>query len=468
MKRALSRKNLWETLPRAMKASAGRVASLVPLPYLLGRPFRETLHFVQTSERWPVERLREYQVHQLRRICTLAWERTRFYRRWFDAADFTPQDLRQPEDIARLPLIDRDVLMEHLDEMCTVPSDSPGVDYTATGGTSGVPLHFYIGANRSAIEYAYLLASWQRCGYRLGTPMAVFRGRTVRQDHGGLYHEYDPVLRHHYYSNFHMTDENMRRYIEHVATIGPCFLHVYPSSVATLARFLQRSGLRAPANIRGIIAESEIVYPDQRIMVEEVFGCRLFSCYGQTEKLVLAAECEHSPNEHVWPTYGYCELLDDQGQPVRTPGQQGEIVGTSFINTVVPFIRYRTGDYAVYVAPGCEACGRNHPVIRKVRGHRIQEFLVTADGTQISWTAMNMHDDTFARVRQFQFYQDTPGQALLRLVPAEGFDEQDRQRILQNLNQKLDHGLQISIEIADSIPLTPRGKGIYVIQRIPA
>lgn len=468
MKRALSRKNLWEALPWAMKATAGRAAGMIPLPYLLGRSFRETLRFVQESQWWPVEWIRQYQVQHLRRICALAYENTAFYRRWFDEAGVKPEDIRQPEDMDRLPLIDRNTLREHLEEMCTVPPTSPGVDYISTGGTSGEPLHFYIGADRSATEYAYLLASWQRCGYRLGTAMAVFRGRVVKPDRNGLHHEYDPVLRHHYYSNFHMTDENMHRYMEHIRTIGPCYLHVYPSSVTTLARFLRRAEMAPPANIRGIIAESEIVYPEQRQMVEEVFGRRLFSCYGHTEKLVLAAECEYSQNEHIWPTYGYFELVNEEGEPVRTPGEAGEIVGTGFINTVTPFIRYRTGDYAIYVADSCDACGRCHPVIREVRGHRIQEFLVTADGTRISWTAMNMHDDTFAQVRQFQFYQDTPGRALLRIVPAAGFGDADRERILRSLNQKLDRRLQVSIDITDSIPLTARGKGIYVVQSIPA
>ena len=107
-----------------------------------------------------------------------------------------------------------------------------------------------------------------------------------------------------------MSDENMARYLEHIATIGPCFLHVYPSTVTALARFCVRSGTSAPNNIRGIIAESEIVYPQQRQMIQETFGCRVFSCYGQSEKVVLAVACEYSDNYHIWPTYGYFELLD--------------------------------------------------------------------------------------------------------------------------------------------------------------
>ena len=239
--------------------------------------------------------------------------------------------------------------------------------------------------------------------------MAVLRAGWCSPDRNGLYHEYDPILRHHYYSNSHMTDENMERYLEHMAR-SVRFLHVYPSSVARWRdSVLARDGVRRRISAASS-PESEIVYPEQRQMVEEVFGCRYFSCYGHTEKLVLAAECEQSTDYHVWPTYGYFELLDEAGRPVTTPGQRGEIVGTGFINTVMPFIRYRTGDWATYVGDRCEACGREHPIIRDIRGHRTQEMLLASRWPEISWTALNMHDDTFVHVRQFQFLQDTPGQ----------------------------------------------------------
>jgi phenylacetate-CoA ligase len=264
-----------------------------------------------------------------------------------------------------------------------------------------------------------------------------------------------------------MNDETMGRYLDHLEGIGPCFLHVYASSVTALARFIQRSGRPSPPNVRGLIAESEIVYPEQRELVEQVFGVRLFSCYGLTEKVVAAAECERSTRYHVWPTYGFFELLDDNGQAVTTPGQRGEIVGTGFINRVVPFIRYRTGDYATWVGEGCDECRRHHPLIEEIQGHRIQETLVARDGHRITWTALNVHDDTFDRVLRFQFSQDTPGRARLRVVPAPGFGPADRQRIERGLELKLDGQLELSFELADDIPLSRSGKVIYVDQRIP-
>lgn len=467
MKRAFSKKNLWEKLPRRVKSLAGGALSLVPQGMLFGRKYRETMAFLAEADHWPAERWRAWQIGRVREMCRLACEGTAFYRKLFAEAGITPDDIRTLDDLRRLPTIDKSVVREAGATMCARPPHARGVDMVSTSGTGGVPLHFYMPAERSGIEYAYLLSSWRRVGYLPTMPMAVLRGRVIEPDASGLRHQYDPLLRHHYYGNFHMTEDNMARYLAHMRTIGPCFLHGYPSALVALARFIRRSGMAPPANVVGIIAESEIVYPEQRELAEGVFNCRYFSCYGHSEKLVLASECEHATEYHVWPTYGLLELLDEQGRPVTTPGQRGEIVGTGFMNHVMPFIRYRTGDEAIYVGDRCEACGREQMILRDIRGHRTQEVLVAGDGSLISWTSLVMHDDTFESVRQFQFYQETPGQAVLRIVPTEGFNDAARRRIEENLGRKLGGQVRFWLETVDEIPLSKRGKAIYVDQRCP-
>jgi hypothetical protein len=42
----------------------------------------------------------------------------------------------------------------------------------------------------------------------------------------------------------------------------------------------------------GLLTGSENVYDDQRAVIERVFQRRLFSWYGHSEKLVMAAECD--------------------------------------------------------------------------------------------------------------------------------------------------------------------------------
>lgn len=465
MKIAFSRKNIWDKTPHSFKLMVGHILQRIPAECFFGRKFSENKKFVEEVEWWPREKSLQYQLSELRRICQLA-SGTPFYQKMFSEFSFDPKRITSHADLSKLPTINRDVVNKHLNEMCTVSLKSSNIDYVTTGGTSGVPLRFYIGADRSSIEYPYLLSSWKRIGFEIGMPLAVLRGRIVKSDKNGLYHEYDPILNHHYYSTFHMNDNNMKRYLDHIRTLGQCFLHVYPSSVANLARYIRRCKVEPPKNITGILAESENIYSDQRALVEQVFGVPYYSSYGHTEKLVSAAECKHSANYHVWPTYGYFELLDEQGMPVTEPGARGEIVGTGFINSVVPFIRYRTGDFATYVDDKCEQCGREHIIINDIRGHRVQENLVAIDGSFIPWSAVNMHDDTFDNVLQYQMYQDTPGKGVLKVVPAPTFSERDRDVISQNLAGKFKDQFSFTISLVDAIPLSKRGKTIFVDQRI--
>jgi phenylacetate-CoA ligase len=459
MKQALSRKNLWEATPPIIRMSAGRLCSFIPPDLVLGRRFRQALRRVREAQWWPAERSREYQLERVRRVCTLAYENSRFYRRSFDEAGFHRGDLKRLEDLRGLPTIDKATVRDHLKEMAVRPTGGWDVEYVATGGTTGTPTHFYVGRDRSAVEYAYLVSSWERTGYRMNLPQAVFRGRTVKEDRGGLRHEYDPLLRRHYYSTFHLADETMGRYLDHISTLGQCYLHVYPSATVTLAHFCERYGQQAPSNILGILAGSETIRKGDRELIERVFKVRLYSWYGHSEKLVLAAECERSSDYHIWPTYGYFELLDESGRPVTTPGERGEIVGTGFINTVVPFIRYRTGDYAVYLGEGCHECGREHLRIGTVEGHG-QEGLVGRDGQPIAVTTLlrAAHAGNMMSVQRYQFYQDRRGVAEFRVVLSAGATREEAEALAESLALRTERQLALSVRVVSEIALTKSGK----------
>lgn len=465
MNKAISRKNVWNSTPVFLKYMIGKLLAPIPPARLLGKSFRENCKFVREAQWWSAERAREYQLNKLREMLKLAYERTIFYRRMFDSVGFHPRDLKSLHDMIQLPTIDRQIVTEKLLDMCTKSVDDRDVDFGSTGGTSGAPLRFYINANRSSIEYAYLTTSWERIGYQLGMSMAVLRGRVVKPNRNGFQHEYDPILRHHYYSNFHMTDGNMQGYLQHIRHIGPCMLHAYPSSASVLAKYIINIGESVLQNIQGILLESENVYADQVHDIERAFKARTFSSYGHSEKCVLAVQCEHTQDYHVWPTYGFFELLDDNLNPVTTPGQQGEIVGTGFINTVMPFIRYRTGDYATYVGESCKACGREHTIIKDIKGRWPQGELIAIDGSIVTMTALNVHDDTFENVREYQFHQSVPGKATLRVVPTIPLDDNEKQRIVANMNKRLQGQIVLDLEIRKNLVKTERGKQPRVIQK---
>ena len=159
--------------------------------------------------------------------------------------------------------------------------------------------------------------------------------------------------------------------------------------------------------LKGILCSSEHLYDFQESF-SRVFGVRVFSHYRHYEMAGLAGFCEFEDTYHVLPQYGYVELLGEDGQPIAKPGQIGEIVTTSFIMHATPFVRYKTKDLAMLKGWACSSCGRPYQIWERIEG-RLQELIITGSGRYVSTSMLNMHDEFYDHITQFQFHQKNKG-----------------------------------------------------------
>ncbi len=191
--------------------------------------------------------------------------------------------------------------------------------------------------------------------------------------------------------------------------------------------------------------------------------CRIWSFYGHTEQAVLAGECEKSTYYHIFPEYGVTELISRDENPLNHEGEVGEIAGTGFNNYAMPFIRYKTGDLAVYTQQKC-SCGRNYQLIEKVEG-RLQEFVVAKDGHLIPLGDMQIFF-VFDNIKQFQFYQDKKGEVIFNIVRKKSYTNIDTKYIYSELNKKLGNDMDLKIHFVENIPRTKNGKYRFLIQKL--
>jgi phenylacetate-CoA ligase len=78
--------------------------------------------------------------------------------------------------------------------------------------------------------------------------------------------------------------------------------------------------------------------------LEERWGAKVFSTYGNTEIATSLCECRAGAGNHLHPELLYIETVDEEGNPTA-PGEEGELVATTFRMEAMPLVRYRTGDY---------------------------------------------------------------------------------------------------------------------------
>jgi phenylacetate-CoA ligase len=244
------------------------------------------------------------------------------------------------------------------------------------------------------------------------------------------------------------------------------FLHGYPSTLLTLAIHAIRSRWDPPESLRGILPISEVMYESQRRLAADAFGpLPVQPVYGMSEKVAIAGECGEPFTYEFEPLYGVTEILDDAGHPVR-PGERGRVVATGFICPSMPLVRYDTGDRAVLVEPATRENGWRLRA-RNPSSRWVAEFLVGRTGAPMALTTLMFPHHAYDLIRSYQFYQDTPGIATMRVVALPGVTAEDLRPIADDLARWTDGALEIRIEPVSELPATARGKQKYVDQRLP-
>jgi phenylacetate-CoA ligase len=445
-------RRLYDRSPELVRTLVGATYRSLPARLVHGPQYRHFRELIQRFDRATAQELAAYQLQQLQELVEHAYRHVPYYRRSFDAASVRPEDIRRLEDIERLPLLTKEDVQQHRDELVATDAPARLRLYMTTGGSTGIPVGFYLQRwTTRPKELAFMEDQWSRVGYRRRDRCAILRGTPLPD---GQLFRLDPARGHLVMSSYHLTAENARAYVAALERFRPRFVQAYPSSAMLLATHMQELGLATPPGIAALLAGSENLFPTQRRLLESVFGCRVFSWYGHAERLVLGGECEHSTDYHLYPQYGIAELAGD-----------GEVVATGFHNRVMPLIRYRTMDRAVRADGPC-ACGREYPRLRSVEG-RLQELLVTAGGRRISMTAINMHSPVFDRVRQFQFRQSEVGRVTFTYVPRPGFGAEDVAQIRAELFEKLGDDVDLALEAVERIDPSPSGKHRFLLQQLP-
>lgn len=338
-----------------------------------------------------------------------------------------------------------------------------------TGGSTAHPMAFYLerGVTRPR-ETAYIeTIDRTLLGARPGDWTLSLRGRSVAAAASGkrLWSK-EPIKRHLLVSSDHLERQYMPGYAELLARHRPRLIHAFPSALYPLARWLEAHPLPVfTSGLRGVLLTSENVYGFQRALFERVFACPVIDHYGHSERVLMAVTLPGDGRHHFFPLYGYPELVDADGRPIDTPGVLGEIVGTSFDNAAMPFVRYRTGDMGIWdEAPA--PTERARKVMRRIEG-RLQEFVVCRDARLVSITTLGAaHFAELAHVDTIQFEQHEPGVVVLRVVAPTPLTDAQRAAIAQAVRDKTQGGCTVRVEAVDRIERTARGKHRMLIQHL--
>jgi phenylacetate-CoA ligase len=387
------------------------------------------------------------------------------------AAQMTNQQLDVFQRLRALPLVTKADIKAHLLAYVHPDINPSQRMQTFTGGSTAQPMTFYLHRHMSRPkETAYVQhINKNLLGAAVGDWTLSLRGRTVASaaTPTGRVWATEPIKRHLLFSSDHLEPRYMPAYVEALMRLRPRQIHAYPSALYPLARwFSQHPSPEYTQKVVGILLTSENVYDFQLALFHEVFpNAQIVRHYGHSERVLMSTASGLQGEAEFFPLYGLPELVDEQGLPIERPGVLGEIVGTSFDNHVMPFVRYRTGDMGMW-SQAPSYLDKPEFKMRRIEG-RCQEFIVCTDHRLVSIATLGAaHFHELNHVDQIQFEQSSPGLITLKVVSPAGLSNEEKAQIATAVRNKTQGGCEVVLQTVPTIERTARGKHRMLVQHL--
>ncbi len=412
----------------------------------------------QTQWLSPVQ-LKTLQRQRLKKLLMHAQQHVPYYRDLFAKINFDYNKVESLEALTKLPLLDKAIIRDNYQQL---KSEIPaGLAKFNTGGSSGQPLNFFIGLERVSHDVAAKWRATRWWGVDIGDPELVVWGSPIElgaQDKVRLIR--DKFLRTQLLPAFELSDVKLEKFIQDISKIKPKMLFGYPSALGRMANYaIQNSIDMTHIGVKVVFVTSEYLYDEQRLLIENCFGCKVANGYGGRDAGFIAHECP-AGKMHITAEDIIVEIIDTSGQPVKC-GESGEIVVTHLATSGYPFIRYKTGDVGILDEQLCE-CGRGLPLLKEIQG-RTSDFVVSQSGDVMHGAALRYVLREFANILEYKVIQETKDLTRIMLVVEKSFTEQTERQVISGFKSSLGEGVDIQVEYVDEIPAEKSGKFRFVI-----
>jgi phenylacetate-CoA ligase len=377
-----------------------------------------------------------WQRQSLSTAIAYAFANVPYYRELARRLGLAPDDVADPADLPRLPILTKRGVYEHAAALRakTLPTGDKRIGYTQSSGTTGRPTQ--VDCTTTAARMFSVLKQREYRWFRFdpagklaairlssqlppgpdGKPLADRETRRLPAwPYAGDYFVTGPFVA------VNVTNP-VTALVDWLQKERPTYLMTYSETLEHLA--LAWEDAPPCDGLRGAMAISEQLTPSMRRCIARTFDVPIHQNYGLNEVGLVAVQCE-AGRYHVHAEHCLVEIVDEEGRPCG-PGEKGRILVTALQNRLMPLIRYDTDDIAETVEDPCP-CGRTLPAFGKVVG-RYSRIAFLPEGTlgfvgAVRAALEEMPPELSRGLRQFQMHQSKDNRFELRLAAASELPE---------------------------------------------
>ncbi len=416
--------------------------------------------FLHKEEMLSRDELENLQLKRLKQTIGQA-KQSLFY--WDKLKDIEPEDIKDIEDIKKLPFTTKDDLRNNYPVGLLTEPVAKMVRLHVSSGTTGTPTAVLY-TQKDLDIWADLVA---RCMYMVGIrPWDIFQNLSG-------YGLFTGGLGIHYGAErlgcltIPAGAGNSKRQIKLLKDFRVSAIHIIPSYALHLSTVFEELGENPKSlHLKIALIGAEPHSEETRRRIEEIYGIRAYNSYGLSEMNGpgVAFECKEQNGMHIWEDAYVVEIIDPNTlQPVED-GQIGELVLTTLTREGMPLIRYRTKDLTSILPGGCK-CGRVHKRIDRITGRSDDMIIlkgVNIYPMQVEKVLMSIPEvgQNYLIILEKQGYID---QMRVKVEVKDEFFVEDM-RELKKLQQKIGRKLREEILITPKVELVehksiPRGEG---------
>jgi phenylacetate-CoA ligase len=292
----------------------------------------------------------------LLRAVAHAYNNSPFYRRVFEEAGLTPEQIREPADFVKVPFTSKqDLRGAYPYGMAAVPLKEI-LRIHASSGTTGKPI--VAGYTRGDLD------NWAEGVARICEMAGVTDADIAQISFGyglftggfGLHYGLEALGA----TVVPFSSGNTERQLSLMKDFQTNVLVSTPSFAIYMAETARELGYDpASFGLRVGLFGGEPCSDAMREDIESQWGLKATVNYGLTEVVGpgISGECSETAGMHILEDVYYPEIIDPLSGEVLPDGAKGELVLTPMFKEGFPVLRYRTGDITRLIPEHCP-CGR--------------------------------------------------------------------------------------------------------------
>lgn len=414
-----------------------------------------------------LDEIKKIQWKRLKDLLNYAYNNTDFYKDYFESVNLTPELIKTPSDILKLPITEKQDYTKNFNKIISKNVTKKDYVIATTSGSTGEPFKHYVDLKKEQVntEMAFILNKESmdiKPFEKNNELMILFRPhkevidfRTIPKKiwkNRIIYTFFPEFLG---IRGYTITKENTPYLVDLIKNNKIVGIYGIASSILNLAQFIDNKDI---LKLKYIITIGEELLDYQREYISTVFNCPVFMDYGSSECMRMGFECKNQKGFHMDIYNYYFEFFEDK-QTMETNKIYNLIV-TNLNNYVFPFIRYKTSDAVILSDENCN-CGNNFPMVKKIIGRNIIGF-TTPNGRRLSSVDFaaffeHYHKHTEA-VRQFQIIQKDKNNLLIKIVPTVTCNEKNKKDIEDQLSNLVEKSMKIEVVPVEKIKPEQSGK----------